>query len=313
MDGAITLDSILGAGTTVQFTARLKRAIAVIPEQSVRESLEGLRALVVDPTAGAAMVATLRAHGVLADAAGDLAAACAAAARAQVSGEPIQLVVVDSAPGVTAALEGVAGLRMACGGSPRIMLLTGAGLRGDAARCRAAGIDAYLTRPVKDTELLEAIRMMIPDPDRRAGLITRHSLRERRRSARAEADAPKRAATQRPLFERTAVLENLGGDLDILHEVARASLPDIQTGLTEIRRALENEDAAALVAAAHRTKGVIGNFGAAAAVAKARALEQAGRDGRLEGAGRLLAELSKLAAQLSSELEAELELAASAA
>jgi CheY-like chemotaxis protein len=60
-------------------------------------------------------------------------------------------------------------------------MLTSAGLRGDAERCRLLGIAAYLTKPFKQSELLEAILAAlgtIPQPDAKPKLITRHSLRE---------------------------------------------------------------------------------------------------------------------------------------
>ncbi len=37
------------------------------------------------------------------------------------------------------------------------MMLTSGGQRGDAARCREVGISAYLTKPVRQIELREAI------------------------------------------------------------------------------------------------------------------------------------------------------------
>ena len=42
-----------------------------------------------------------------------------------------------------------------------IVMLTSAGQSGDAARCREAGIDAYLSKPIKRTELLEAIKRVL--------------------------------------------------------------------------------------------------------------------------------------------------------
>jgi PAS domain S-box-containing protein len=65
---------------------------------------------------------------------------------------------------------------------PRIILLTSSGWRGDATRCRQRGIVGYLVKPVKQTELLDAILAVcsLPAMDREAApkLITRHSLRE---------------------------------------------------------------------------------------------------------------------------------------
>ena len=62
-----------------------------------------------------------------------------------------------------------------------IMMLSSAGQRGDAKRCRELGIDAYLTKPVKQAELLDAILVALgtkPTTETTPVLITRHSLRE---------------------------------------------------------------------------------------------------------------------------------------
>ncbi|HYK87408.1 MAG TPA: response regulator, partial [Acidobacteriota bacterium] len=68
---------------------------------------------------------------------------------------------------------------------PTIMVLTSAGQRGDAARCRQLGIAAYLTKPVGQSQLLDAI-VSVLGPRAQDGdqppLITRHSLREGQRS-----------------------------------------------------------------------------------------------------------------------------------
>jgi CheY-like chemotaxis protein len=42
-----------------------------------------------------------------------------------------------------------------------IIMLTSAGQSGDAARCREVGIDAYLSKPIKRTELLEAMKRVL--------------------------------------------------------------------------------------------------------------------------------------------------------
>ncbi len=65
----------------------------------------------------------------------------------------------------------------------RILLMISSGWRGDAQRCRELGISAYLIKPIKQSELIEAISaVMNPGmPGEISGrLITRHSLREDR-------------------------------------------------------------------------------------------------------------------------------------
>jgi CheY-like chemotaxis protein len=68
-----------------------------------------------------------------------------------------------------------------------ILMLTSAGQRGDAARCRALGVAAYLTKPVSPFQLAEAMRLALdPSPDAAAHrqLITRHTLPANRHGLR---------------------------------------------------------------------------------------------------------------------------------
>ena len=69
----------------------------------------------------------------------------------------------------------------------RILILTSVGERGDARRFKEMGCAAYLTKPVRQSQLLDALAEALVDPDgedrtdqkaRGAGIITRHSLGE---------------------------------------------------------------------------------------------------------------------------------------
>jgi len=71
--------------------------------------------------------------------------------------------------------------------STLIMMLSSAGIRGDAIRCRKLGISAYLTKPVKQSDLLDAIMLALGTSLKEKDytpLITRHSLRESRQHFR---------------------------------------------------------------------------------------------------------------------------------
>lgn len=62
-----------------------------------------------------------------------------------------------------------------------IMMLSSAGQRGDARRCRELGVTAYLNKPVRQGELLDAILTALgtrPIKQAPPNLVTRHSLRE---------------------------------------------------------------------------------------------------------------------------------------
>jgi CheY-like chemotaxis protein len=64
-----------------------------------------------------------------------------------------------------------------------IMMLSSVGQRGDAQRCKELGVAAYLTKPVRQSLLLDAMRTVLASPGapvKPIALVTRHSLRETR-------------------------------------------------------------------------------------------------------------------------------------
>jgi len=67
----------------------------------------------------------------------------------------------------------------------KIVVLTSGGERGDAARCRALGVSAYLSKPFDRLELREVLlRVLAGDPavPGKGPLVTRHTIREEERS-----------------------------------------------------------------------------------------------------------------------------------
>ena len=63
-----------------------------------------------------------------------------------------------------------------------IMMLTSAGHRGDAARCQELGVAAYLLKPIRQSELREAIARVLGAREQQGAvpLITRYSLQDAR-------------------------------------------------------------------------------------------------------------------------------------
>lgn len=76
-------------------------------------------------------------------------------------------------------------------------------------------------------------------------------------------------------------LERLGGDEQLLKEVARLFLGEYPTLMDDIRSAAQTNDADALQRAAHSMKGSVSNFGAEGVYQAAFALERLGRGGDL--------------------------------
>jgi CheY-like chemotaxis protein len=89
-------------------------------------------------------------------------AALAALDDAARAGRPFSLVVLDAhmpdLDGFMVAQQMASRPEFA---QPTIMMLSSSGQLGDAARCRELGMAAYLTKPVRQAELLQAIRRVV--------------------------------------------------------------------------------------------------------------------------------------------------------
>ncbi len=104
------------------------------------------------------------------------------------------------------------------------------------------------------------------------------------------------------LWNRELALERVGGDLDLLREVAGIFLLDCPRAMGEIRDAISQGDAKRLEREAHSLKGAAASFGADPVVGVALALEMIGRRGQLAEAPAKFAELEEGLRQLEPEL-----------
>ena len=111
--------------------------------------------------------------------------------------------------------------------SPRLALLTSVGQRGDTAKAGQAGIGAYLTKPVRQSELRDALAALVgkaaqdgagPESDGR--LVTRHSMREAKVRSRSEPRARLLVAEDNPVNQKVAsrMLENLGYEVEVVSD-----------------------------------------------------------------------------------------------
>jgi two-component system sensor histidine kinase/response regulator len=185
MGGRIWIESQLGQGSVFHFTIRLsvQPAAAHRYEPVGIEVLRDLPVLVVDDngTAGRILHDTLLSWNMKPTLAAGPSQALEILDRAKAEELPFSLALLD------AQMPGTDGVAVAkkIRSDPRLrgmklILLTSAG-SGDVARCRELGIAAFLAKPIKQSELLEAIKQALGHGSRRlehSPLLTSHSLPE---------------------------------------------------------------------------------------------------------------------------------------
>jgi PAS domain S-box-containing protein len=188
MNGRIWVESEAGQGSTFHFTARFKVARSSATEVSENQLriLDGLRVLVVDDNSTnrlilEEMLTRWRMIPVCADGG---VGALEAMRQALADQTPFKLVLLDSQmpdlDGFGVAQKIKQNPRLA--GAP-IMMLSSAGRHGDAARCRELGIAAYLTKPIRQSQLFDAMMAALGkviQTENSSGLTTRRSPRESR-------------------------------------------------------------------------------------------------------------------------------------
>lgn len=105
-------------------------------------------------------------------------------------------------------------------------------------------------------------------------------------------------------LDRQFALSRVGGDEELLKEIAAVFLADYPNSLREIHAAIAAGEANQLERSAHSLKGSVANFGARDAVACALRLEEMGRAGKIQDGDEILRALEHALAALQVELQA---------
>src|SRR5277367_948263 len=188
MGGKIWVESEMGSGSQFHFTVRL--GVADVKEIRLGtiappEILRGVKVLVVDDnrTNCRILEGMLTRWQMKPTSVNGGAAALAQLSAAREKGEPYNLILTDMHMPDMDGFALVEQIRQKPElATATIMMLTSAGHRGDAARCQELGVSAYLLKPIRQSELREAVARVLGarEHDGAIPLITRFSLQDAR-------------------------------------------------------------------------------------------------------------------------------------
>jgi CheY-like chemotaxis protein/two-component sensor histidine kinase len=187
MGGSIWVESELGKGSTFHFTAGFGLGRGEGAESlRIRDlDLPGVPVLILDTHTTTRLILRemTSSWGLEPSEAGDEKEALTKIKKAFELGRPYRILLLDC------QVSGAEGFEVAkrvkatpYGSDVEIILLTSIGRRGDAAQCTKSGISGYLTKPVKQSDLFDAVMMVLGyRADEKLPLITHHTIEEARR------------------------------------------------------------------------------------------------------------------------------------
>jgi CheY-like chemotaxis protein len=168
-----------------------------------------------------------------------------------------------------------------------IIAMTAHAMAGDRDQCLEAGMDAYVSKPLRAADLFDTLERTSVSLAGDAG---------------AALPPVSPAATTRDAFDAETLIANFGGSRQLVAEVIDVFLTDSDAMTAAIRHAIESRDHGVAGSAAHALKGSIGLFSRGRSFELARQIELSARAGDLSHANEEVAELEGAVASLTREL-----------
>ena len=172
-----------------------------------------------------------------------------------------------------------------------VVAMTALVMKGDRERCIAAGMDGYLSKPIRPQEL----------DDMLDGYM-RSSRNLAKTSGSGETKAEPGASVPSAVSAEE-LLERIDDDRLFLSELLEILRGDYKGQIAAIRQAIAMNDRASLQKVAHALKGALGNLAASVAAGIAGQLESIADSGNLELGGALVPQLEQEMNRVINELE----------
>jgi CheY-like chemotaxis protein len=151
------------------------------------------------------------------------------------------------------------------GGHVPIVAMTAHAQTGDREKCLEAGMDSYISKPIRAEDLFSVIE----------NLMNGSGERNKEGPAPSETVMP----VAEDVFDLSKAMNSVDGDRELFEEVANLFLEDAADKIAKLREGVVRGDAGAVAKAAHTLKGCVGYFGAKRAFDAAYRLELIGKNG----------------------------------
>ena len=200
----------------------------------------------------------------------------------------VQMPVMDGFSATAAIRE----LEKVDGTKTPIVAMTAHALKGDRERCLAAGMDDYLSKPIRSKQLAAILGTLMPNencPETSPSSIRSESL---------PVDS---------LIDWPTALEGVDGDREFLKRVVEVFLEESQRLLQDLKSAVQAQDTARICSRGHSLKGAMLGVGAFTTAELAQSLEMGAGDGSLQSMTETLQELEQKYGRITTELREFLE------
>jgi two-component system, sensor histidine kinase and response regulator len=166
-----------------------------------------------------------------------------------------------------------------------VVAMTALAMNGDRERCMSAGMDGYISKPIRPQELDEVLDQYLTQK------LDGHS-------------TPDQSSEANDSVDVNQLLERIDDDRALLEELVQLFKSDYPRGLAAVNSAIQAQSANELQLAGHSLKGVLSNLSASKAAALAADLEIQGKSNDLSQSKGTFEQLGREIEKVMSALEA---------